>query len=85
MHLRKRLMTDSSLNENDYAALRARYRQHLAASRAIIDAHAEAALAAAGGNTRRAAKILGDRAAADPALAGELHALEQLNVRLGLT
>jgi hypothetical protein len=30
------------------------------------------ALAAAGGNTRRAAKLLGDSAAADPALAREL-------------
>ena len=58
--------------------LRARYRRHLARCR-DIDAHTEAALCATGGDTRKAALILADKAAADPRLKQEVDALDRLN------
>ena len=63
--------------------LRARYRLHLARCREIVDAHAEAALSATGGDAKKAARILAAKAAADPRLKLEVDALDRLNALFG--
>jgi len=63
--------------------LRARYRLHLAKCREIVDAYAEAALSETAGDTRKAARILAAKAAADAGLKQEVEALERLNALLG--
>ena len=63
--------------------LRARYRLHLARCREIVDAHAEAALSATGGDIGRATRILAAKAAGDPRLKQEVDALDRLNDLFG--
>jgi len=77
------VMPPIAANPDEDDALRARYRQHLAASDAIIMRHAAIALRQGGGSIRAAARILADLASADEALGREVQALEALSEQLG--
>ena len=53
------------------------YRRHLARADEILTEHAQRAMAETGGNVRRAARILGERAKADPAYRAEVESLDR--------
>jgi hypothetical protein len=53
------------------------FRQHLSRADEILTGHVQRAMAETGGNLRRAARILGERANADPAYRAELESLDR--------
>jgi hypothetical protein len=65
-------------NELDRDVARRLFRQHLARSGEILEAHAQAAMAEARGKVSRAAHILRERVKADATLQAEIDALDRL-------